>query len=230
MGSQAARSDPALPCIWMTAGVLAYRLCDRNYDCDACPLDAALRGGPVAQGAQRVAALTFPEDCLYHRGHGWIRREEGGTAVFGLDALAARLLAPAGSIVLPAEGAELTAGGPACWIREDGELIPVQAPVSGVVLSTNTEVQQDPSLLVRSPYARGWLLRIRLAQPGRLPAGLMDGAAAGQQAREAMTRIRDQAVSGLGATLPDGGDLVQTLRRVLGIARYARLIGDLLRR
>jgi glycine cleavage system H protein len=213
----------------MTAGVLAYRLCDRNYDCDACPLDAALRGGPVAKSDQRMAALTFPDDCLYHRGHGWIRREDEGSVVFGLDALAARLLAPAGSIVLPAEGAELTAGGPACWIREDGELIPVQAPVSGVVLSSNTAVQQDPSLLVRSPYNCGWLLRIRLHRPERLPAGLFGGVEAGRRATEAMATIRDRAVSGMGATLADGGELVPELRRVLGIERYARLIGELLR-
>ena len=229
MGNQGARSDPALPCIWMTAGVVAYRLCDRNFDCDACPLDTALRGGPATESAPQGTALTFPDDCLYHRGHGWIRREDESTAVFGLDALAARLLAPAGSIVLPAEGAELSAGGPACWVCEDGMLIPVQAPVSGVVLAANTEVQQDPSLLLRSPYQRGWLLRIRLAHPGRIPAGLFDGAAAARRAGEGMAKIRDRAVSGMGATLPDGGELVPELRRVLGIERYAQLIGELLR-
>ena len=229
MGSQDARSDPTLPCIWMTAGVLAYRLCDRSYDCDACPLDAALRGGPAAASVPPGAALTFPEDCLYHRGHGWIRREDESTVVFGLDALAARLLAPTGSIVLPAEGAELTTGGPACWVREDGELIPVQAPVSGVVLSSNTAVQQDPSLLVRSPYNGGWLLRIRLRRPDRLPPDLFGGVEAARCAGEAMAKIRDRAVSGMGATLPDGGELVPQLRRVLGIERYARLIGDVLR-
>ncbi len=36
-----------LPCIWMTAGLVRWRLCDREYDCDHCPLDAALRGVTV---------------------------------------------------------------------------------------------------------------------------------------------------------------------------------------
>lgn len=31
------------PCVWMTAGVLTCWLCDRNLECQACPLDAALR-------------------------------------------------------------------------------------------------------------------------------------------------------------------------------------------
>ena len=37
----------SLPCIWMSAGLLRYRLCDREYDCEHCPLDAALRGAPA---------------------------------------------------------------------------------------------------------------------------------------------------------------------------------------
>jgi glycine cleavage system H protein len=236
MGSQGAVTDPTLPCIWMTAGVLAYRLCDRQYDCDRCPLDAALRGAVRPQPGEPAegAGLTFPADRHYHRGHGWIRPDDDGTVLFGVDALAARLLAPAGSIVLPAEGAELTEGGAACWVREDGEMIPVQAPVSGVVLAVNTEAQQDPSLLLHSPYDRGWLLRIRLSHPGSAHADLVDGAEAARRANDVLSRIRDRAVREaadatlMGVTLADGGDVLLGLRRVLGAERYARLIGEAL--
>jgi hypothetical protein len=31
-------------CVWMQAGVVGYKLCDREFDCDRCPFDAALRG------------------------------------------------------------------------------------------------------------------------------------------------------------------------------------------
>lgn len=44
----------SLPCIWMSAGLLSYRLCDREYDCEHCPLDAALRGAPPPPPADRV--------------------------------------------------------------------------------------------------------------------------------------------------------------------------------
>lgn len=237
MESPGARSDPTLPCIWMTAGVLAYRLCDREYDCDRCPLHAALRGAvPPQQGEDAAGApLTFPADRRYHRGHGWIRPDEDGTVLFGVDALAARLLAPAGSIVLPAEGAELKEGGAACWVREDGEMIPVQSPLAGVVLAANTEAQQDPSLLLHSPYDRGWLLRIRHAGPFASLAGLFDAGEAARRAADQVSGIRDRAVAELslndpvGATLPDGGDLVVELRRFLGTERFARLIAKLLR-
>ena len=29
----------AKPCVWMTAGVVAYKICDRSFDCENCPLD-----------------------------------------------------------------------------------------------------------------------------------------------------------------------------------------------
>ena len=50
----------ALPCIWMGAGLLRYRLCDREYDCEHCPLDAALRGAPAPPPAPVGTAGLHP--------------------------------------------------------------------------------------------------------------------------------------------------------------------------
>ena len=36
-------------CVWMRAGVIRYRLCDRGFDCDRCPLDAGLRARGIQQ-------------------------------------------------------------------------------------------------------------------------------------------------------------------------------------
>ena len=33
-----------LKCVWMLAGNVDYKLCDREYDCDECPFDLAIRG------------------------------------------------------------------------------------------------------------------------------------------------------------------------------------------
>jgi hypothetical protein len=53
-------------CIWMSAGVLSYRLCDRAFDCEHCLLDKALHGGhsgasaawtPGEWGPKRVPAV-----------------------------------------------------------------------------------------------------------------------------------------------------------------------------
>lgn len=33
-----------LKCVWMLAGNVDYKLCDREYECDECPFDHAIRG------------------------------------------------------------------------------------------------------------------------------------------------------------------------------------------
>jgi hypothetical protein len=31
-------------CVWMEAGLVSYKICDRNFECESCPLDYGLRG------------------------------------------------------------------------------------------------------------------------------------------------------------------------------------------
>jgi hypothetical protein len=38
-----------LKCVWMQAGNVDYKLCDREYECDECPFDQAIRGGAPRQ-------------------------------------------------------------------------------------------------------------------------------------------------------------------------------------
>ena len=42
---------PPIRCVWMDAGVVNYKLCDRGYDCERCPLDQALHRRPAERSA-----------------------------------------------------------------------------------------------------------------------------------------------------------------------------------
>ena len=86
-------------CVWMSAGLLTYKLCDRDFDCDHCPLDAALRGrhrdsdGVVPLSGPSLSDMLFPADLLYSAGHCWVgRMSNGGKLRCGLDAFAAALI------------------------------------------------------------------------------------------------------------------------------------------
>lgn len=41
-----------LPCVWMSAGLVSFKLCDREGECEGCPFDRAMRGLP--SGAPRA--------------------------------------------------------------------------------------------------------------------------------------------------------------------------------
>jgi len=45
------QTPPPTYCVWMDAGVVNYKLCDRAFDCDRCPLDQALHRRPSERSA-----------------------------------------------------------------------------------------------------------------------------------------------------------------------------------
>jgi hypothetical protein len=57
------RTPAPMYCVWMDAGVVNYKLCDRGFDCDRCPLDQALHRRPSERSAHaksKTAETIFP--------------------------------------------------------------------------------------------------------------------------------------------------------------------------
>jgi hypothetical protein len=48
-------------CVWMQAEVVGYKLCDREFDCDRCPFDAALHGRDMQGGPQTCVGPTMQD-------------------------------------------------------------------------------------------------------------------------------------------------------------------------
>jgi hypothetical protein len=42
-------------CVWMASGVVTYKLCEFEYNCEACPFDQALREGTPSSVWHRSA-------------------------------------------------------------------------------------------------------------------------------------------------------------------------------
>ena len=226
----------ALPCVWMTAGLISYKLCTREYDCENCPLDAALQGGDEEvtgakqDGPTETQGWEFRPDRSYHPLHSWAMVVEGNRVRWGLDVFAARMLNHVSSVVLPALHTRLQRGQRGCWLMDESEMVPVCAPVSGTVLSINPSVQMDPALINASPYDQGWLVEVQC--PGDLEelAGLLPAADLREKTAKQLRQLHRSASrelakgASLGPTLADGGEQLADLRRILGASRYHRLI------
>ncbi|HET8645551.1 MAG TPA: glycine cleavage system protein H [Vicinamibacteria bacterium] len=220
------------PCIWMSAGLVRYKLCDRDFDCEHCPLDAALRGesswpGPAPADAPR--ALDFPPDRRYSPGHLWVAPRPHGEVGTGVDAVAAALLGTARGVRWSACG-RVQRGEVVATLDLPYGLLPIAAPVGGRRFHGNEALDRAPSLLASDPYGEGWLF----AMAGAGDDGLLDPAAAAAQARLDLRHFRRRAAllllaeaSALGATLPDGGEALTDLRHMLGPRRYLELVREL---
>lgn len=232
--------DRADPCIWMVAGLLSYRLCDRAYDCEHCPLDAAIRGaGPAPSPAVEAPESRPPWDIRdglsYHRAYGWVAPGPERTDRWGVDGFTARLLDRVTAVILPATGTRVVRGTVACWAADDGDLVPLRSPLTGIVVRTNRALRADPSLLTLHPYDEGWLLEVERGEGQDESREWIDArerrARAAEQTRRMLRSARgylhvDQAI---GPTAQDGGIPIPDLRRLLGRSRYHRLVGAVLR-
>jgi glycine cleavage system H protein len=233
--------DDAEPCVWMSAGQIAYKLCDRGFRCEECPLDACLRGqGSPAVGAESAAPLAgadFPDDRRYGEGHTWAGVTGDHRIRIGLDAFAARLLRHISEVVLPAAGGRVEKGHAGCWVTDEAVTLSLKSPVSGTVVRQNPRLRGSPALAAESPYDEGWLLEIACENAEDAVGGLLTAAEIRERARAGADRLRDLSLGAagdengrtVGPTLADGGEPAQDLRRMLGSTAYygivARLIG-----
>lgn len=231
------RVNPAPTCVWSDAGVLAFRLCDRAFACDRCPLDAALRGdprltlsgGPGATGHGHVP-WTFPTDRLYSQGHVWVQVIHPGRARAGIDACAAWLLPP---VLAPRAATErrVVKGDPLCVLGVGSGDVTPPAPITGILASWNDRLESSPELLTDDPYGAGWIAELEYGGSAQLDSlgGAEDAA---QSARLAARRFGRQAAFGLlsaAETVWVDQGMLEATQRAVGPAAYLAIVRDCLR-
>lgn len=227
----------------MRAGVIKYRLCDRELDCVHCMLDAALQGrganAPWTAGDWGPAGYRlFPHDRQFSAAHAWVQPVSGKTVRVGADALATWLVSEIVGVRLPQAGASIKRGEPvATFVAKAGE-ITVPAPVTGSVRARNDLVESCPELVTAAPYGAGWLVELALSQAEldeQLPR-LLSGAAAETLSRGQLHQFHHRVdvllaerTPRIGPTLADGGERVTDPRILLGPAVYLELVQEILR-
>ncbi len=114
-------------------------------------------------------------EIRYTKDHEYIRIE-GAEGVVGISDHAQQQLGDVVFAEAPKVGQTLKAGDPAAVVESVKAASDVFAPVSGEVVAVNAEVEATPGLINEDALGRGWLFRIRLADPDEV-AALMDEAA-----------------------------------------------------
>jgi glycine cleavage system H protein len=122
-----------------------------------------------------AASESYPDELLYHSEHDWARID-GDEAVLGVTWFAQDALGELVHYEAPDEGSTITKDesyGEVESVKAVSDLI---SPLSGEVLEVNAKVVDAPETVNEDPYGDGWLVRIRVSDPGETDA-LMDAEA-----------------------------------------------------
>ena len=117
--------------------------------------------------------MDIPDKLKYTASHEWIADHGDGTVSVGITAVAAEQLGELVYVELPEPGKQYKQGEACAVVESTKAASDVYSPLSGEVIAANGALADAPGQVNVSPYADGWLFKLKLAQPGEL-AGLLD--------------------------------------------------------
>jgi glycine cleavage system H protein len=252
------RGFPLIPegdkrCVWMDLGVVSYKICDRDFDCDNCPLNQGLAGSEImkdidAKGEiyrdsdrfrlpifSRLAKYETDDSRYFHPNHVWIQVESTDRVTLGIDGILAVVFGKIDGVLLPTPGKRIKRSESCSRILQDHSEFSVLSPVSGHVVQVNDELENFPDKLVIDSMRGGWLLSI---QPDNLEDDLKycrhGDAVLPWYLKElewfdsVLARSFKQSSETVGETMYDGGELSRNLRDLMPADDYRRLVVSLL--
>jgi len=224
-------------CVWMTTGLISYKLCERNYQCTFCPFDQAIKNEGGSEGDLQESESASAEGSLngdpsarvsgsffYHPDHSWAKVENTEKVRIGIDELLTQLMTNIQVAILPQVGSYIAQGECCAHIIQEDYILPVVSPLSGVIQAINPRLKKKPDLITDDPKGYGWLLTVR---PENLESDLQNllfGRKAflwyQQEEKEILARtdlILKQSPQTVGPTMQDGGVRITRLRDILNV-------------
>ena len=108
-----------------------------------------------------INGCDIPEDLYYDGEHDvWVRFEDD-TVVVGMTDIAQSLAGRFLYAHIKEAGKHVEAGKSIATVESSKWVGPVRTPAAGEIIAVNEKVEEDPSLINKSPYNDGWVARLK---------------------------------------------------------------------
>ena len=104
--------------------------------------------------------MNVPAELKYTKEHEWIR-VEGEEAYVGITDYAQSQLGDIVFVEVETEGDNLEAGDTFGSIEAVKTVSDLYMPVAGEVLEFNSELEDQPDLVNKDPYGKGWIIKVK---------------------------------------------------------------------
>ena len=111
--------------------------------------------------------MNVPAELKYTKEHEWIR-VEGEEAYVGINDYAQSQLGDIVFVEVETEGDNLEAGDTFGSIEAVKTVSDLYMPVSGEVLEFNSELEDQPDLVNKDPYGKGWIIKVKIEDEAQL--------------------------------------------------------------
>ena len=160
---------------------------------------------------EREYGFQIPQGYCFHPGHTWVLKEGPERARVGLDSFAVNLLGKIDRIDVTGENRWIRQGQKIATISSGGAYVDFVSPVEGVITAVNRDALQDPSTILRDPYAQGWIAVVKTPELAINQRNLVQGAMVAPWMQNNVSRLNGM-VNQLAPTMAaDGGTPVAGL-------------------
>jgi glycine cleavage system H lipoate-binding protein len=181
---------------------------------------------PAQTGGDVVEGFHVPGSLSYHSGHSWLVRERKNVVRVGADEFAAALLGRIEKIELPKPGQWIRQGQRAMTFIRDGVKTDMVSPTEGEVLEINRELLEDPTMLRKDPYGKGWLVAVHVPDEENTGRNLVPKNLVRGWMRDAAERLYARQPALAGAMAADGGRPAEDLLAGVPDANWAAVTAE----
>ena len=114
---------------------------------------------------------TIPENLRYSKDHEWVS-VEGDIATIGITDYAQSSLGDVVYVELPKPGDKFNAHEAFGSVESVKAVSEIFTPVAGEVVEANDSINETPEAVNSDPYGKGWMVKIRMENPGAADAML----------------------------------------------------------
>ncbi len=111
--------------------------------------------------------MKIPAELKYTEDHEWVR-VEGDTATVGITDFAQGELGDVVFVEIETEGEELDKGETFGTVEAVKTVSDLFMPVGGEVTEVNEALADEPELVNKDPYGKGWMIKIKMSNTSEL--------------------------------------------------------------
>jgi glycine cleavage system H protein len=119
--------------------------------------------------------MNIPDNLKYTKEHEWIS-VDGDTATVGITDFAQRELGDIVYVEVDTEGEELDQDEVFGTVEAVKTVSDLFMPISGEVLEFNEALEDEPELINKDPYGKGWIIKVKIKNTAELDT-LLDATA-----------------------------------------------------
>jgi glycine cleavage system H protein len=111
---------------------------------------------------------NIPSQLRYTKEHEWVEQTSDGKFRVGITDFAQAALGDIVYIQLPKVGENIAQGKVCGEVESTKSVSEIYAPLTGKIVSVNSELDAAPEILNSDPYGAGWIIEVEVSESSQL--------------------------------------------------------------